>query len=99
MLAPRAFSRSGAYDAVIIEMQSGELTVGVFHLDMNRARGLARRTADFGNGIFEALRQHDLCARCFARRLVANGFALRVDIIFHKNAALSAVDVEFNIDL
>src|SRR5437016_13855856 len=90
---------SGPHDAVIVEMQLGELTVGVFHLDLDRALGLARRAADFGHRVFEAVRQRDLRARFRARHLVADGLALGVDIILDENAALSAVDVELEIDL
>src|SRR5438552_10311962 len=90
---------SGPYDAVIVEMQLGELTVGVFHLDLDRALGLARRAADFGHRVFEAVRQRDLRTRFRARHLVADGLALGVDIILDENAALSAVDVELEIDL
>jgi hypothetical protein len=78
---------------VIIEMQSGELAVCVFHFDLDRTLGLARRTADLGHRVFKAFRHHDLRTGFFARHLVADGLPLRIDIVLDKNAAPSAVNV------
>src|SRR5256885_14826556 len=59
------------HHAVVVEMQAGELTVGVLRLNPDGAAGFARSTADLGHRVFKPIRQHDLCARLVACHLVA----------------------------
>lgn len=79
-------------------MQVGELTVGVFPLDLNRTLGRGRCVADIGDRIFKTFRLHDLGARWLASHQVADWLTLGVDIVLHVKRACAAVDIDIEID-
>src|SRR4029453_7841110 len=92
-------TRSGAHDAVVVEVESRELTVSVLRRDAQRALGRPRPAADFGHRVLEAVGEHDLRARFETGLLVADGLALRVDVILDDDAPATGVDVDVQVDL
>ena len=85
-----ACGSSGADDTVTVQVQLGELAVGVLQSHPHRTRGPAGSAADVGDGVFESLWKHDLRARLRASVLVADRLADSIDVILDEDASLPA---------
>src|SRR5688572_13943527 len=90
---------SGADDTVAVQVQVRELAVGVGERHLHRAVRPAAAAADLGDGVFEALGQHDLRARRLAGGLVEYRLAVHLDVAVHAQPAAARVDVDLEVDL
>src|SRR6476620_8009477 len=86
-------------DAVLAEMQLGELTVRIRHFVSDRPGGLGPATADLGLLELEAAHLLDAHAMLGAGHGIEDGLATLLDVARHLEVRAALVDIHGEIDV